>query len=118
MRIKVDEDLPSEIRDLLVAAGHDAATVVDQKLTGTPDERLWPLVQQERRCFFTADKGFADTRKYPPGSHAGVVLFRLPRESRAGYVRLAELLLKEQNLDDIGGFVVVVAPDAIRIRRG
>jgi len=28
-----------------------------------------------------ADKGFADLRVYPPGSHAGVLLFRLDEES-------------------------------------
>jgi hypothetical protein len=66
---------------------------------------------------FTADKGFANARKYAPGSHAGVVLFRLPRESRAGYIRLAEFLLRQLTLDEIHGAIVVVSPDAIRVLR-
>ena len=66
---------------------------------------------------FTADKGFANARDYPPGSHAGVVLFRLPRESRAGYIRLAEFLLARVKLDDVVGAIVVVSPDAIRVLR-
>jgi hypothetical protein len=65
----------------------------------------------------TADKRFANARVYPPGSHAGVVLFRLPRESRAGYIRLAEFLLAHVDLIDIIGAIVVVAPDLIRIHR-
>ena len=66
---------------------------------------------------FTADKGFANARCYPPGTHAGVVLFRLPRESRAGYIRLVEFLLSQVNLDDLVGAIAVVSPDAIRVLR-
>jgi hypothetical protein len=101
--VKVDEDLPGDIANLCKAAGHDAMTVYLQGYTGFADDQLWPKVQQEQRMLFTADKGFANARNYPPGSHAGVVLFRLPRESRAGYMRLAEFLLAHVALDDIAG---------------
>jgi predicted nuclease of predicted toxin-antitoxin system len=115
--VKVDEDLPADIADLLRAAGLDATTVYTQGHAGLPDDELWPLVQQEQRMFLTADKGFANALVHPPGSHQGIVLFRLPRESRAGYIRLAEFLLAELKLDDIAGAIVVVAPDAIRVLR-
>ena len=115
--IKVDEDLPADIAGLLRAAGHDAKTVYVQGHTGLPDDQLWPKVQQEQRTLFTADKGFANARLHPPGSHAGVVLFRLPRESRAGYIRLTEFLLAQIKLEDVAGAIVVVSPDAIRVLR-
>jgi hypothetical protein len=66
---------------------------------------------------FTADKGFANARNYPPGSHFGVVLFRLPRESRAGYLKLTEFLLSPLKLDDNTGALVVVSPGVIRVLR-
>jgi hypothetical protein len=74
-------------------------------------------VQQEQRMLLTADKGFANARDYRPGSHAGVVLFRLPLESRAGYIRLAQFLLTHVKLDEVIGAIVVVSPDAIRVLR-
>lgn len=114
---KVDEDLPTDIADLLRAAGYDADTVYAQGHSGQPDDQLWPAVQQEKRMRLTADKGFANAQVYPAGSHAGVVLFRLPRESRAGYIRLVQVLLARVKLEDIAGAIVVVSPDAIRIRR-
>jgi len=117
MRVKVDEDLPVEVAQRLASAGHDAQTVAQQRLTGTADGKLWSLVQQEGRCLCTADKGFANAQLFPPGTHAGVVLFRLARESRAGYERLAELLLATFDLDSIAGAIVVVAPDAVRVYR-
>ena len=115
--VKVDEDLPAEISNLIGAAGHDAKSVYAQGHSGVRDDELWPKIQQEQRMLLTADKGFANARDYPPGSHAGVVLFRLPRESRKGYIRLAEFLLAQVKLEDISGAIVVVSPDAIRIFR-
>lgn len=118
IRLKVDEDLPSEIAPLLRKAGHDAFSVTEQGLSGTPDNRLWNHVQDERRCLLTADKGFANAQLLPPGTHHGVVLLRLPRENRAGYIRLTELLLPNLDLETIGGGIVVVTPQAIRVYRG
>jgi predicted nuclease of predicted toxin-antitoxin system len=115
--VKIDEDLPAGIADLLTAAGHDAKTVYVQGHTGLPDDQLWPKVQQEQRMLFTADKGFANARNYPPGSHFGVVLFRLPRESRTGYLKLTEFLLSQLKLDDVVGALVVVSPGVIRVLR-
>lgn len=68
--IKVDEDLPVEVADILRRAGHDAQTVIQEGLTGTPDEKLWKVVQQERRCLFTADKGFSNARLFSPARRA------------------------------------------------
>ena len=45
----------------------------------------------------------------------GVVLFRLPRESRAGYIRLVEFVLAQVKLDDFAGAIAVVSPDTVRV---
>lgn len=115
--VKVDEDLPQDIADLFRVAGYDAATVYEQGFTGLPDDQLWPKIQQEQRMLVTADKGFANALVYPPGSHRVIVLFRLPRESRAGYIRLAGFFLTALKLDDVKGAIVVVSPDVIRVLR-
>ncbi|MBI4582325.1 MAG: DUF5615 family PIN-like protein [Planctomycetes bacterium] len=116
-RIKVDEDLPADVAALCRAAGHDATTVVDQALTGTPDAAPWEVVQGENRWLFTADKGFADLFRRFPVAQGGLVLFRLPRESRQGYLRLASDLLGRVPLNTVHDAIVVVRPDAIRIYR-
>ena len=117
-RVKVDEDLPREIAYMIRSAGHDACTVVEQKMTGSTDVHLMRVVRKERRCLITADKGFADPRKHPPGTHSGIVLFRLPRESRKGYVRLAKLLLASATLEELSGSITVVTPTGVRTHRG
>ena len=40
MQFKVDENLPAEIASLLRQAGHGAATVVEEQLTGSKDPDL------------------------------------------------------------------------------
>jgi len=115
-RVKVDEDLPRAIANLLNAHGHDALTVRDQGWEGMPDDELWGRVQSEDRWLVTADKEFADMRKYPPGTHAEVILLRSAEESRADYLQLVERLLSRLKLDEIAGAVVVVTRRGVRIR--
>jgi predicted nuclease of predicted toxin-antitoxin system len=79
-RLKVDENLPTEIAELLRAHGHNAATVLDQGWSGMADDDLWQHVQAEGRWLVTADKDFADLRLYPAGTHAGVILLRSDQE--------------------------------------
>jgi predicted nuclease of predicted toxin-antitoxin system len=117
-RFKVDEDLPREIADLLIARGHDAMTVVGQGWQGAPDHVLWLRVQDEHRWLVTADKGFADLRLHPPGSHAGVILLRSQEESRRAYLELAAIALQHLQLDKLAGAVAVVTYRGVRVRRG
>jgi predicted nuclease of predicted toxin-antitoxin system len=116
-RVKVDEDLPRQIVDLLTAQGHEAVTVVEQGWQGVSDDVLWPRVQNEGRWLITADKGFADLRRHPPGSHTGVILLRSQEESRRAYLELAAIALGGLRLDEIPGAVVVVTFRGLRIRR-
>jgi predicted nuclease of predicted toxin-antitoxin system len=115
---KVDEDLPVEVAERLRVAGHDVTTVREQSLSGTTDAELWPIIQREQRCLVTADKGFANAQMHPPGTHAGIVLFRLLQESREGYSRLADLLIASGRWQDAQGAIVVVTPDVVRVHRG
>lgn len=117
IQFKVDEDLPQGVADALREAGFDTRTVIEQSLGGASDEDLWPIVQRENRCLVTADKGFANALQRPPGTHAGIVLLRLPRESRRGYSDLARRLVQSGKAGEVSGAIAVVSPDAIRIHR-
>lgn len=117
MRIKVDEDLPRAIASLLVRRGHEVETVQEENLGGAKDPQLWQVTQRERRLLITADKGFADIRRHPPGSHEGVVLLRPREDGIQPLVELMEALLATYRIEDAAGCVTVVTPRGIRIRR-
>jgi len=115
-RLKVDENLPREIAQLMQAHGHDAVTVLDQGWRGLPDDELWDRIQAERRWLVTADKEFANLRMYPPGTHVGVILLRSAAEGLDDYLDLADMALARVKFDDVPGAVVVVTRRGVRIR--
>ena len=49
MHVKIDEDLPKSVVDLLRAEGYQATSVREQGLQGMKDSALWQVVQQAVR---------------------------------------------------------------------
>jgi predicted nuclease of predicted toxin-antitoxin system len=117
MRVKVDEDLPTAISQLLRAEGHDAASVLDQGMGGWKDAEVWKVVQAEERFLITADKGFGDIRIYAPGTHAGVLILRPDEDGIRPMVELIQKTVDGYALDVLAGTVTVVTPRGIRVRR-
>ena len=77
MRVKLDENLPERLAGALLELGHDVDTVIQEGLQGQEDEELWPKVQAASRLLVTKDLGFCDERRYPPGTHHGILVLRL-----------------------------------------
>jgi predicted nuclease of predicted toxin-antitoxin system len=115
--VKLDEDLPNDLIELLAARNMDVTSVRLQGWTGRPDHQLFADIQPERRWLFTADKGFADIRRYRPGSHHGIVFLRADRESRSAYMALTMLVVDTVDLSANAGALVVVTARGIRIVR-
>lgn len=80
MRFKLDENLDVRAEAALSSAGHDVATVVGQGLGGATDSAIAQAVGVEGRVLVTLDRGFADLRAYPPGTHPGIVVLRPRRQ--------------------------------------
>jgi predicted nuclease of predicted toxin-antitoxin system len=118
MKFKVDENLPREIVALLEAAGHDAATVLDQGMRGHPDARISSVCRREARALITLDLDFCDITAYPPEHHAGIIVLRLARQDKplvlATFARLLPLLLTQA----LAGRLWVVEEDRVRCHDG
>ncbi len=82
MNFKVDENLPSEMAELLREAGHDAMTVLDQHLGGEPDAHIAEVCQREGRVLVTLDTDFTNTQAYPLHVHPGFIVLRLRRQDK------------------------------------
>ena len=83
MKLKLDENIPQSAATRLAALGYDVDTVLDEQLGGRSDEDVWAAAQAEGRLLVTHDLDFADTRKFEPRKHAGVLIVRLA-ERRCG----------------------------------
>ena len=117
MRIKVDEDLPKRVVELFREIGHDTVNVLEQNLGGWKDDALWDIIQTEQRLLVTADKGFADARRRPPGTHFGILLLRPDEDGIRPVISLLEELLASHDLSDLNGTITVATPRGIRVRR-
>ena len=117
MRAKVDENLPVSVAQLLIEYGHEADTALQEGLGGAPDERLFEFVRSEGRLLVTLDRGFSDVRAYPPGSHPGIVVLRLPDQRPRLVDAAVRALLDQHDLTDLQGCITIVQPNMIRIRR-
>lgn len=77
MKIKLDENLPHRLVQLLGDLGHDVDTVLDEGIAGRDDSVVWDQSQVHDRFLITQDLDFSDARKYVPGSHHGLLLIRI-----------------------------------------
>jgi hypothetical protein len=85
-------------------------------LLGHPDSEVAAAARKEKRILFTLDVGLADLRKYPPGSHHGIVVFRPASLGPLSVNRFVESFAKKVSFTKIAGALVIVEPDRIRVR--
>lgn len=115
MKIKLDENLPARLKQVLAARGYEADTVNDEGLTGQPDQNIWQAAQIESRFLITQDLDFSDTRKFAPGTHGGILLVRLREPS-------AQTLLDKVSAvaDELAGWqgcFVVLTEHKLRVKQ-
>lgn len=117
MKIKLDENLSRYLKNPLLQLGHDVSTALEEGLLGKVDIRVGAAAKSEDRMIFTLDLDFADLRKFPPGTHPGVVLFR-PRSMGPSAVNQFVLKFAQQTeLSELARCLAVVEPHRIRVRR-
>jgi predicted nuclease of predicted toxin-antitoxin system len=117
VNIKLDENLSRHLKDQLLPLGHNVSTAFEEGLLGKVDVDVSAAAKGEDRMVFTLDLDFADLRKFPPGSHPGIILFR-PRSM--GPMAVNEFVLKfvrETELASLVRCLAIVEPQRIRVRR-
>jgi hypothetical protein len=82
LKLKIDENLPSECAEILRDGGFEADTVADERLTGAEDSVIAARCRAEGRVPITLDLDFANIRAYPPADYAGIVVLRSKRQDK------------------------------------
>jgi predicted nuclease of predicted toxin-antitoxin system len=117
MKIKLDENLPHRLAALLGNLGHDVHTLHDERLTGRADTEVWEAAQRESRFLITQDLDFADSRRFAPGSHNGILLVRLRSPNRRALTERVEEIFLRENVSEWTGCFVVATERKIRVLR-
>jgi predicted nuclease of predicted toxin-antitoxin system len=118
MHVKLDEDLPQSVATVLREKGYSCSTVLEQGKGGWKDPALWEAVQDHQQFFVTADKGFGNIRRYPPGTHSGILLLRPSEDGIQPLLDLMEQVLAlVPKLQTLQGLLAVASPKGLRVRR-
>ena len=116
MKFKLDENIGRRGRDLLVAAGHDVATVREQGLGGCSDDRLFTICVQEKRILVTLDRDFGEIRRFPPEHAAGVIVLEAgPRITEASILDRMRNFLAVMETHSVAGSLWIVEAGRVRI---
>jgi predicted nuclease of predicted toxin-antitoxin system len=116
VKFKLDENLPVSSAAVLTAAGHDIDTVPGEGLTGRPDQDIVSAATTAERILISLDIGLGDIRAYPPGSHSGIVILRLPDQSAATVTKAISDLAGLAEPESLAGAVAVLQRGLLRIR--
>lgn len=117
MKLKLDENLPQQLVQELADLGHDVDTVQSEQLGGWTDDAVWAATQTAGRLLITQDLDFADTRKYAPGSHYGLLLVRLPKPGRQALLERISVLFRTEAVESWKGCLITATATKIRVRR-
>ncbi|MGH2461665.1 MAG: DUF5615 family PIN-like protein [Chloroflexota bacterium] len=114
----VDEDMPRSTAPAPRQAGYLAEDVRDVGLRGHSDRDVFAYAQAHGQILVTADKGFANIVSFPPGTHAGLVVLRVPNELPTSHVN-RELLraLADLTGEELTGLLVIVEVGRTRLHR-
>ena len=116
MRFKTDENLPSEVAELLAQAGHDALRVDEQGLSGVADPGIAAVCMVEDRAIVTLDTDFMDVRRYPPEHYAGILVLRPHRQTVPRILNLTRRFVGLLSTEPLRGKLWIVDEGRVRIR--
>jgi predicted nuclease of predicted toxin-antitoxin system len=117
VRVKLDENLPLSAASIFAAAGHDVDTVEDEGLAGCDDPTVSRVATGVGRLVVTLDRGFGDIQRYPPGSHAGILVLRLDDQSAPSIRAALGTVVAATDLVALAGCVAVFRNGTLRVRR-
>lgn len=117
MKIKLDENIPTSLADILRQLGHDVHTVPDEGLAGSVDSDIWAAVQSEHRFLITQDLDFSDMRQFAPGTHSGILVLRLRNPGRISLQQIVTQLFTDEDTAAWQGCFVIATERKIRIHR-
>jgi predicted nuclease of predicted toxin-antitoxin system len=115
MLIKLDENMPRDLKPALQALGHDTHTVYDEGLQTRPDHEVLAAARREGRFVITQDVRLADSRAV--GQHRGIMLLRIAEPSATGITSRVTWVSEHEDPRTWTNAVVIVTDSKVRIWR-
>lgn len=115
MLFKLDENLDYRLAELFIQAGHDADTVLDEKLTGAADPEVFQACCDTGRVLITLDLDFANPFRFPPNLVGGIIVLRPERPILPLIRRILREILPLISFDALDGKLWIAEQSRIRV---
>ena len=118
LRFLLDENIAPSVADSLRESGYDVVHVRNVGLRGAQDPDVMSFARAEQRVLVTQDAEFADIRRYPLGTHSGIIRIRLALGTSEAVSRVLSALIPRLEAQDIqSGALVITDGRRFRVRR-
>jgi predicted nuclease of predicted toxin-antitoxin system len=118
LKVLVDEDMPRPTVTLLKSLDIDAVDVRDVGMRGSSDAEVYGYAQKHGMIIISRDKEFGNILKYPPRSHCGIVLVKLPYTFvRHQILDVVKRFFVEVERDRLSNNVTILEGGRYRIRK-
>jgi predicted nuclease of predicted toxin-antitoxin system len=74
MKMKLDENIGQRGKALLIEAGHEVCTILEQNLQSAPDPTVIEVCRLEQRCLVTLDLDFSNPIQFNPAKYSGIAV--------------------------------------------
>jgi len=116
MKIKLDENLPFRLVEILSQLGHETDTIPQEGLKGCNDAQIWEATQRAGYFLITQDLDFSNIHRFMPGTHHGLLLIRLRDPGREALLKRIQNLFETEAVEHWQSCFVVVTEHKIRVR--
>ena len=110
----VDESLPRAVTRALGVA-HDVLDVRDIGLRGAPDEAIAAHARASSRVVVSGDLDFSNALRFPPRTHPGIVVARLPDILSPADVAAIIVAAIADVGDALNGAITIIEPNRVRV---
>lgn len=117
MKFFLDENLPWSLAKNITALGFQAEHVRMVGLRGAEDKEIAAYAKKHQAVLITKDKEFGSFLFYPPGSHYGLLLLRLPASFTSLKIKQAVVgFLQKVNPNELEHSIIVLEVGKYRRR--
>jgi|SRR3990170_4612260 len=115
MRFKLDENFDLRLIPLVAEGGHDVDAVLEEGLSGQPDEAIYQACITSGRILITLDLDFSNPFRFPPAQTEGIVVVRPPRAVLPLIRATLASALADLKARPLRGLLLIVEPGRIRM---
>jgi predicted nuclease of predicted toxin-antitoxin system len=116
MKMKLDENIGQRGKSLLIEAGHEVCTILEQNLQSAPDPVVIEVCRVEERCLVTLDLDFSNPIQFDPSKYSGIAVLRLPkRPTPQDLIDAIATLIAALKTEEILGKLWIIQRGQIRI---